>query len=277
MTSLKPILIFLFSLLLAATTQAGTIVQFRTTLGEFEVELYDQDKPETVKNFLRYIATGRFQDSFVQRWEPRFVIQAGGYTVTNRNKTTADFAVVQTFGNITNEYSVGRTFSNTYGTLAMARASGQINSASSQWFVNLTNNAFLDRVDSGFTVFGTVTKGTNVLERFNNTSLTNSIFRLALGGALNTLPVVSQSPTFNDLIYLDISLLRISAEPAPGGGVQIAWDSVTNAVHRVQFTTVLPPVWQALTQTNGTGGRLVVHDPAGSTTQRFYRVTTGNN
>jgi cyclophilin family peptidyl-prolyl cis-trans isomerase len=76
--------------------------------------------------------------------------------------------------NVTNEYSVGSTRSNLTGTLAMARQSGQPNSATNQWFVNLANNTGLDSVDGGFTVFARVLgDGMTLFNAFNSLSIAN--------------------------------------------------------------------------------------------------------
>jgi peptidyl-prolyl cis-trans isomerase A (cyclophilin A) len=199
----------------------GTLAQFRTPLGDIDVELFDEDKPVTTENFIRYVKSGRYQDTFIHRWEPRFVIQGGGFFTANRISTDPRIEAVTTFGTITNEYSVGRTLSNLYGTLAMARVSGFTNSASSQWFINLATNSSLDRVDGGFTVFARVVRGFDVLDRFNNASRTNGIFRTNLGGPLNHLPVLSTNVTYGDLVYVDISLLSIRVKTLSNGSRQI--------------------------------------------------------
>src|SRR5437763_5521441 len=87
---------------------AGILVQFRTTFGDMEVELFDQDKPGTVANFVRYVQAGLYQDMFFHRLEPTFVVQGGGYYVAFRNTTSETLAVVPHFAPITNEFGVGR-------------------------------------------------------------------------------------------------------------------------------------------------------------------------
>jgi cyclophilin family peptidyl-prolyl cis-trans isomerase len=259
-------------------TWAGTLAQFRTVLGDIEVELFDANKPVTVTNFIGYVQSGAYRDIFIQRWEPGFVIQGGGFKTANRGQTNAFIDDVEpTFGSITNEYSVGRRFSNVFGTIAMARQSGVTNSASSQWFFNLTNNAFLDNRDGGFTVFGRVLRGSNVLQLFNNPSTNTGIFRVNVvpsqpGGPLSTVPVLSREPGYEDLIYVDITLLNVQVTPRDDGLQEIAWRSVSNQVNRVEFTTQFPPVWQELVQTNGTGSEIRVLDPESSLNNRFYRV-----
>src|SRR6266705_3250824 len=163
---------FLLLALLVATSlaSAGTLAQFRTVLGDIEVELYDQDKPVTVQNFIRYVQTGKYENGFAHRLMPGFVLQGGGYTVTNRGTTNATIVAAPTYPPITNEFGIGRRFSNVYGTIAMAKLGGNTNSASSQWYFNLANNSFLDAPDTNdfFVVFGHVVNGTNVLNIFNN-------------------------------------------------------------------------------------------------------------
>ena len=66
---------------------AGTLVQFRTVFGDMEVELYDQDKPVTVQNFLNYVKSGRYQNEITHRLVPGSVVQGGGFTlVTTRSR-----------------------------------------------------------------------------------------------------------------------------------------------------------------------------------------------
>jgi cyclophilin family peptidyl-prolyl cis-trans isomerase len=253
---------------------AGPLAQFRTVLGDIDVELYEQDKPVTVQNFIRYIQSGTYtNDMIIHRWEPGFVIQGGGYYTENRHTTNAVIASITPFPAITNEYSVGRIYSNTYGTLAMARISGETNSADSQWFFNLTNNASLDQVDGGFTVFGHAVGGTNVLNRFNLVSTNNGIWRINIGDPLTAIPVLSANPTYEDLVYVDVTLLNVHVAQNPSGERAISWDSVSNRVNHVQFTTQFPPVWTALIDTNGNGQTMTVSDGQTTNRFRFYRVT----
>lgn len=259
---------------LAAGRAADSLAQVHTPLGDWLLVLFDTDKPVTVANFKEYVATGRFRDSFVQRWEPGFVIQGGGFFVTNRFKSNPAIASVPTFGSITNECSVGPTLSNTYGTIAMARAGGQTNSATSQWFLNLADNAGLDTVDGGFTVFGRVAVGTNLMNRFNRTSVANGIFPLNLGGALYQVPVLSPAPTFGDLIYSEFSLpdwprVRIAVD---AGRLRLAWNSLSNFVNHLEFASGFPLAWQTLVSTNGTGQTIEVFDERPGTAGGCYRV-----
>ena len=209
----------------------------------------------------------------------QFVIQGGGWWVTNRNTTNAEFSPVVPFGDITNEFNVGRTFSNTCGTIAMARVSGQTNSASSEWFINLTNNAFLDSVDGGFTVFGTTLLGTNVLNQFNDVSTNSLLWYVDLSTLgypdLANLPVLSYTPTYADLVYTDFSLPAwpmVTAQLNADGTRLLSWNSLSNFVNYVDFTTNLAAPWQTLVSTNGAGGTMRFLDTNAPAAGQFYRV-----
>ena len=268
--------------LIGFTARAGTYVKFRTHWGDIEVELYDQDKPITVRNFLRYVQSGLYRDSIFHRCPTNrftgvtdFVVQGGGIYVLNRTTTNAALDFIPTFGTIPNEFGVGRRFSNVYGTIAMAKVAGDTNSASSQWFFNLNNNSFLDTADSNnfFTVFGRVVRGTNALNHYRGLSINNYIKNL--GGVLSELPVTYSGPrvpTTDDLEYLDISLMTVQIRLVTNQTREISWNSIAGKTNYVEFTTNLPPSWQVLTKTNGTGGSLAVTDGTATSARRFYRV-----
>lgn len=148
---LKTSVYMLFGAGLAALSlQANaTIVQVQTNMGNFEINLFDETTPETVKNFLRYVENGRYDNTVIHRSEPGFVVQGGGFRFQNALPLVA----VPTYSSVVNEPKL----SNVKGTVAMAKISQQPNSATNQWFVNLVNNSSnLDRQNSGFTVFGQI-------------------------------------------------------------------------------------------------------------------------
>jgi cyclophilin family peptidyl-prolyl cis-trans isomerase len=269
-----------------APLQGGTIAQFRTTFGDMEVELYDQDKPATVQNFIRYVLSGRYQDSFSHRLVTNFVVQGGGFYVTNRGSLDANIVPLVTFPPITNEFGVGRKFSNTFGTIAMAKKGGNTNSATSQWFINLADNTSLDAADTNnfFVVFGKVVKGTNVLNVLNSFQdytgvQTNNLvancdpaFNWAYWPAFATTPLLRPILDQSTLLYFDISLLvRVDIEQSSGNGKQISWNSIPGGTNLVEFTTSFPASWQTLVRTNGNGTRMSVVDPTADP-RRFYRV-----
>jgi cyclophilin family peptidyl-prolyl cis-trans isomerase len=278
--------VLLALVLSSLAASAGTYAQFRTAWGDIDVELFDDDKPITVRNFLRYVQSGRFNNMFFHRCPTNqftgitdFVVQGGGFYVT----TNGTIDRVAEFGNIPNEFGVGRRFSNTYGTLAMAKVGGDTNSASSQFFFNLNNNSFLDaeNADGLFTVFGRIagTNSINVLNSYRGLSLDHGI--KDLGGELSTLPVTyfgTRAPAVADLEYADISILQLNVS-ATNGSREISWNNLSaNHVYHVEFSTNLPPQWQTLVSTNGIGsnGQMMrVTDSSPNVTRRFYRVRIG--
>jgi peptidyl-prolyl cis-trans isomerase A (cyclophilin A) len=260
-----------------SVVRAGTLVQFRTTVGNFDVELFDADKPLTTGNFLRYVTNGLYTNMIMHRVVTNFVIQGGAIAVTNRGMTNFSLYYIPTFPPITNEFSVGKFYSNTYGTIAMAKTSNP-NSATSQFFFNLTNNAAsLDNTNNsgGFTVFGHVVSGTNSLNAFKVGPTNKLVKEVNLGGALTECPVRYAATNIiydNDFIYVDISVMNVSIAVQPNGTRQISWNSVSNKVNQVEFTTNFPPTWQVLVSTNGTGATLTVSDSSANAAARFYRV-----
>lgn len=132
------------------------MVRFETTLGAFTIELFEKDAPETVRNFLDYVDAGHFDGTVFHRVIPGFVVQGGGMTEDMRQKPTR--------APIRNEASNG--LKNRRGMLSMARTNDP-DSATSQFFINLVDNAFLDpspRNGAGYAVFGCVTEGMSVID-----------------------------------------------------------------------------------------------------------------
>jgi len=134
-----------------AAASAQTMVRLLTTLGVIDIQLANT-APLTVANFLSYVRSEAYQQSFFHRSIPGFIIQGGGYTW---NSSTNSYNTIPTLPAVANEYSATR--SNLRGTIAMAKVGSDPNSATDQWFINLANNsANLDAQNGGFTVFGQV-------------------------------------------------------------------------------------------------------------------------
>ncbi|MBU2871775.1 peptidylprolyl isomerase [Colwellia sp. E2M01] len=127
----------------------ATIVEFQTSQGNFQVNLFDQTTPKTVENFLSYVNDGYYTDTVVHRVATDFVVQAGGYEFEGAWPLTR----LTPMAPVINE----PIYSNVTGTIAMAKLGGDVNSASDQWFFNLADNSDnLDFQNGGFTVFGQV-------------------------------------------------------------------------------------------------------------------------
>jgi peptidyl-prolyl cis-trans isomerase A (cyclophilin A) len=132
------------------------MIRFETNLGNFTVELFEKEAPVSAANFLKYVDDGFFDGTIFHRVIPGFMIQGGGFAEDmNQKRTQAP---------IKNEADNG--VKNKRGTLSMARTN-DINSATSQFFVNLKDNDFLDhsKGNFGYAVFGRVTEGLNVIDK----------------------------------------------------------------------------------------------------------------
>ncbi|WP_458734508.1 peptidylprolyl isomerase [Zobellella taiwanensis] len=148
-------LFLLLAALLSAATHASPRVELITSHGTLQLELDDQAAPATVANFLRYVEDGSYDGSLFHRLIPGFVVQGGGYG--------ADYAPLPTYDPVQNESANG--LSNLAGTLAMARTQDP-DSATRQFYINLADNRSLDAgAGPGYTVFGRVVEGEEVLAR----------------------------------------------------------------------------------------------------------------
>lgn len=147
----------------SGTALAATHVLMTTTAGNIELELNDQKAPVTVKNFLSYVNSGFYNNTIFHRVIPGFMIQGGGFTAAMQQKPTA--------APIKNEADNG--LRNLRGTIAMARTADP-DSATSQFFINVSDNAFLDhgQRDFGYAVFGRVVKGMDVADKISQVSTT---------------------------------------------------------------------------------------------------------
>jgi cyclophilin family peptidyl-prolyl cis-trans isomerase len=132
------------------------MIRFQTTLGDFTIELFDKEAPISVENFTRYVREEFFDGLIFHRVIPGFVIQGGGLT--------PDMSQKSNHPPIKNEATNG--LKNERGSLSMARTN-DINSATSQFFVNLKDNEFLDNKPGshGYAVFAKVVDGMDVIDQ----------------------------------------------------------------------------------------------------------------
>jgi peptidyl-prolyl cis-trans isomerase A (cyclophilin A) len=151
---------------LCAQEKGGNpMVLVKTSMGSFKIELFTKEAPVTVKNFLNYVDKKFYDGTIFHRAMPEFVIQGGGFDKNMMQKST--LAPIQ------NEAKNG--LKNLRGTLSMARTN-DINSATSQFFVNLKNNANLDHVNEaqfGYAVFAKVVQGMEVIDKIAGVSTGN--------------------------------------------------------------------------------------------------------
>jgi peptidyl-prolyl cis-trans isomerase A (cyclophilin A) len=132
------------------------MIVLATSLGDITLELYRDKAPISVENFLAYVDAGFYDGTIFHRVIPKFMIQGGGFTPDMQQKKPRM--------PIHNEADNGLL--NTRYSIAMARTS-EIHSATSQFFINLSDNAFLNHGtrDYGYAVFGKVTKGTETVDK----------------------------------------------------------------------------------------------------------------
>ena len=137
------------------------MIKMTTTSGDITIELYEDEAPISSENFMEYVKDGFFNDTIFHRVIPNFMIQGGGMTEDMMSKPTR--------APIKNEAKNGKK--NLRGTLAMARTM-EIDSATSQFFINLVDNNFLDHGDRdfGYAVFGEVTEGMDVVDKIAGVS-----------------------------------------------------------------------------------------------------------
>jgi peptidyl-prolyl cis-trans isomerase A (cyclophilin A) len=159
-------------------TASATIVEIKTSLSTnlIKVNLFDKTTPKTVENFLNYIDAEHYNNSVVHRVSSDFVVQAGGFSFNGEWPLTS----LVPNGPVINE----PVYSNVKGTIAMAKKGSDMNSATNQWFFNLGDNSSnLDRQNGGFTVFGQVIEGMDIIDKINQLKLCKE-----------TVPMVFESP-----------------------------------------------------------------------------------
>ena len=174
-------------------------VTIETQRGDITIELFADDAPQTVANFLNYVNDGDYADMLFHRLVPGFVLQGGGFTVTDPavcgNPCNVNEVDTSRFGEVPTDPPVVNEFmrSNLTGTVAMAKLGGDPNSATSQFFVNLKDNSSnLDFQNGGFTVFGQVTDMT-VVEDIASLGTINLSSQFPIGSRLTA---IGAAPVF---------------------------------------------------------------------------------
>ncbi len=142
------------------------MVQIKTNTGQIIIELFQDKSPVTADNFLKYVTDGFYDGTIFHRVIPGFIIQGGGFD-SGMNQLSTRSPI---------ENEAGNGLQNTRGTIAMART-GMVNSATSQFFINVADNAFLNHRDRtpqgfGYCVFGRVKDGMDILDKITSTPTT---------------------------------------------------------------------------------------------------------
>ena len=244
-----------FHTVYAQSSTDNPVVQIDTSAGSFSIEMFPSSAPITVANFLKYVSDGDFDGTYFHRIVTGFILQGGGFKID----PTLGAVPIATDPPIVNEFGI----SNTRGTVAMAKLGGDPNSATSQWFVNLNNNAAnLDAQNGGFTVFGRVVDMT-VVDAIEG--LPQALFNGA------DVPVFSGNLVFLDTVALVVTQLSAEAgEPSP-----VAAGSAT-----LLTVTVTPGSGPS---SSGIAVNADLSSLGGSASQRFFDdgtngdVTAGDN
>ena len=145
-------------------SKQNPVVVMKTSMGDIEIELYADRAPETVKNFLSYVDRGFYDGTIFHRVINNFMIQGGGMVPGMLEKKTSAPIINEAYNGL----------SNLRGTIAMARTQ-DVNSATSQFFINVVDNKYLDFKNKtaagyGYCVFGRVIKGMNVVDKIKTVS-----------------------------------------------------------------------------------------------------------
>lgn len=149
------------------TTENPTVI-LHTNFGAITVELFEERAPESTANFLQYARDGHYDGTIFHRVIDNFMIQGGGFDTEFKQKSTRE--------PIDNEADNG--LANKRGTLAMART-GDPHSATAQFFINVSDNDFLDHRNKasgqtwGYAVFGRVTDGMDVVDKVRSVETTS--------------------------------------------------------------------------------------------------------
>ena len=169
------------------------VVCMDTNFGEFCLRLFPDVAPQTVQNFLNYVNGGDFDNTFFHRHAflengASFVLQGGGYFFSPEEGPVE----IPKDGTVVNEFSR----SNVRGTIAMAKLGTDPNSATSEWFINMSDNSQnLDNQNGGFTVFGEVVlDGMRIVDRIAHASATVDL-SAQYGGAFSQVPLVNLDST----------------------------------------------------------------------------------
>lgn len=220
----KPALALALLALLAAprADAANAVVRFTTVLGDFDVELCTEVSaacpgvaPSTVANFLRYVDENRYPETmFIHRRgagppsPSPLVIQGGGYWLDASVPRVEDVCPPDACDPI--DLELGASLSNVRGTIAMARGVA-LNSATSQWFINLVDNVSLDTAGGGYAVFGKVVSGLDVMDAIGALE----IWAIQGSAIFTELPLLDTYPGSGSVINYLVYVSDISRVPEP--------------------------------------------------------------
>jgi cyclophilin family peptidyl-prolyl cis-trans isomerase len=252
----------------------GPLVRFHTDLGDIDVLLLQDIAPATVANFLGYVNPSIYDGSFIHRSVLNFVIQGGGYKFVSGQITD-----LPSHGSVVNEFHV----SNTRGTLAMAKLSGDPNSATNQWFFNESDsNASgpngLDTQNGGFTVFGRITTSSGLATMDAIAAVPR--YNFGTGTAFDSVPLLNytvgnnvKQANFVHLIWIKVLPQIVSVTHPASNTIHVQAQGAASTIYSLQSSA--SPVGSSFTTlttvtTDGSGS--VSYNDTNSGTKKFYRL-----
>jgi len=248
-------------------TSGNPLVRFHTDLGDIDVALLQDVAPANVANLLGYVNSQAYNNSFVHRSVPGFIVQGGGYKFVNNQ-----VAAIPGGSPVVNEFHV----SNKRGTLAMAKLGNDPNSATNQWFFNLVDNSSnLDNQNGGFTVLGRIINGTglttidtiatvpiyNAGSPFDSLPLRNYVRGNIQDANLVHVIWIKQIPQVAALTHPNATTVHVQGKGAPSTAYQLQSSAASPASST--FTNLVMVTADA-------SGNLS-YDDTSSGTKKFYR------
>jgi cyclophilin family peptidyl-prolyl cis-trans isomerase len=258
-----------FLLLSASTAHARTVVRFATNLGAIDIELFDETMPDTVANFLNYVRSGNYTACIFHRSTTHNpagiqIVQGGGFFLTGNS-----ISPIPTASPIALEPSGP----NLRGTIAMARTSDR-NSATSQWYFNVTDNPALD---GNYAVFGKILgpAGFTTLNAVGAVRAYNA--SVQLGDAFSELPLLQPALLTTNLVLVQSAqiippALRITGFEKTASGFRIDWTAEPpgRAVDIQRSTDLVSGPWTTLSTNNSNSTFTDTNPPEA---KAFYRVS----
>lgn len=255
---------FLFTV--SESFAANPLVRFRTDLGDIDVVLLQDAAPATVANFLGYVNRKDYDNTFIHRSPPNFVIQGGGFKYVNDR-----VVAIPQQQPVVNEFNV----SNTRGTLAMAKLGGDPDSATSGWFFNLSDNSTnLDNQNGGFTVFGRIINSSGLA----NMDAIAAVPIFNAGSPFDQLPLRNfTSGTIQDNNF--VRIISVSMVPSleisrPSDGlIRLKISGAASTGYQVYSSpSLLENSFSPLVSVTTDASGIAIHDDATSDPRKFYRV-----
>ncbi len=261
---------------------AGQVVRMATALGNIDIEMLSADSPNNVANFLGYVNAGTYNQSFIQRSIPGFIIQGGGYYVSGQSNLAQTAAGAMIAG----EHKV----LNTRGTIALALSNGP-DSGTNQWFFNLVDNAQLDvsdptasNYDGGpFTVFGRVIEGgLATMDAIAAVPIPNPspfVNDTDLNGALDDIPLIDYDSTagvqLSNLVLLTDVVIVPLVPPTTGADSVLTLKAKSNNTALVTATVTGRKLKLSYVagQTGTAKIKVLAKDSAGTQTKSQFTVT----